>query len=216
MASVNLNCGPPFSAMNFCPEVRCISTPFASLLFGEGVEVLFGSDEQSIVRYRRRGRCPLAELRVRGQHFWLVGSSFQDGYGTVVEGREINIPVGRHRGGIVLTSCSRSLLVPLLARLRVVGGDNSAVLPHDALPAVHERRGDVGQTLGFLPEHVRSRHVAGPARLQCEDAVLSLGHELEDRVPLVTSNLSVLVRVLIVEKTLEGLLGLLARQGSVP
>src|SRR5207247_7412227 len=58
--------------------------------------------------------------------------------------------------------------------------------------------------------------IAAPARLQCEGAVLPLGHELEDSVPFVTSNFSVLIRVLVVEKALEGLLGLVSGQGSIP
>src|SRR5256885_13486838 len=75
--------------------------PFGLLLFCEGVEVSVGPDEQDIVRNRRGGRGTLAELRIRGHHFWFVGSGFQDSHRAVIEGGEIDIPVGGDRRGII-------------------------------------------------------------------------------------------------------------------
>src|SRR6266508_786950 len=88
-----------------------IATPFALLLFGKSVHVLVGPDEQDVLRDCRGGRRPLAQLWVFGHDLWLVGASFHDGYGAIVQGCEINVPIGGHRGGVILARRGDSLLV---------------------------------------------------------------------------------------------------------
>jgi hypothetical protein len=47
--------------------------------------VFVRSDEQDIVRYRRRCGGPLTELRIRGHHLGLVGSGLEDSYGALIQ-----------------------------------------------------------------------------------------------------------------------------------
>src|SRR5262249_58499044 len=102
------------------------------------------------------------------------------------------------------------LKITLAAFFRVESAARAAVLPNNALPAVDDHRRDVRQALGLLPEHMRLGRVSISARLEREGTVFPLGHELDDRVPLVAGDLAILVGVHAVEEVLEVLAGLVA------
>src|SRR5262249_43171455 len=147
--------------------------------------MLVSPNVKGIVRDGRRGGYPLAELGVFGRYFRLGGPGFQNRHGSVVKGSEIYVSVGRHGGGIVATGRGDTLLEKhLLAGFCIVSSDQPSVFHQDTLATVYERGGDIRQPLGFLPEQVRSCRVSATAGQQGKDAALSLGRELEHRIPL--------------------------------